>query len=191
MRRSIAIPIAVVAIGVVIAFLATPAKDGVQALLGPPEGPTAVEPVPGAGQEAFQVPSLTTAQIATAKEILAANPHANALLRGKAYTIEDVSPVIDSASGSSKPIGVSMMISLGRPISIEGFWLMKHDPGPRDPRGSGPQEVSVHFPDCAAPSGVLKAFATVYLTQGKLVSLEPLGVPGFDVGTKYCQGEPQ
>jgi hypothetical protein len=185
------IPIAIVAIGVVIAFLATPAKDAVEALLGPPEGPTAVEPVPGAGQNDFVVPALTAGQIARAKGILANDARAAALLRGNRYDIEDMVPVMDSASSSSEPIGVSMMISLGRPISVEGFWLMKHDPAPGDAPGSGPQEVSVHYPDCAAPNGVLKAFATVYFTQGKLVVLEPLGVPGFDVGTKYCQGGPQ
>ncbi len=193
MRRSIAVSVAVVAVGLAIAFLATPAKDGVQALLGPPDEPGALEPVPGGGDEGFEAPSLTAEQIARAKEILATDPRANALLRGKGYTIEDVIPVIDSESGSNEPVGVTMLITLGRPISVEGFWLMKHDRGPGDPQGLGPQSVSVRFPDCAAPNGVLEFIVLVDLTQGKgkLVQLEPLGVPGFDVNRYNCEGGPQ
>lgn len=191
MRPSIVIPIAVVTIGLAIAFLATPAKDGMQALLGPPDEPLGLEPVPGAGDEGFEVPSLTAEEIARAVEILAGDPRANAFLRGKGYTIEEMSPVIDSESGSNEPVGVSMLISLAEPISVEGDWLMKHDPGPGDPPGLGPQEVPVYFPGCAAPNGVREVIALVDLTQGKLVQLEPLGVPGFDVNSYHCQGGAQ
>ena len=204
MRRSIAIPIAVVAVGLAIAFLVTPARDGVQALLGPPDEPVGLEPAPppdasinlepiaaGAGDEGFEVRRLTAEETARAEEILATDLRAKALLRGEGYTIEEVGPMGDSESGSNEPVGVSMLISVDPAISVEGFWLMKHDPGPGDPPGLGPQEVHVYFPDCAAPNGVRKVIALVYLGLDKLVQLEPLGVPGFDVNSDYCQGGPQ
>ena len=159
---------------------ATPVRDGVQALTGPPDATVRIEQMPGG----LEAPSLTPEQTARAREILEADPRVKALLRGVGYTIE-YAPVRDSASGSNEPMGITMMISPARPISIEGSWLMKHYNGPGEP----PLEVPVHFPDCAAPNGVAKFFVVFFFKYDKLVQIEPLGVVGFDVGTnRYCRG---
>lgn len=112
------------------------------------------------------------------------------MLRGEGYTFKEVFPIIDSDSGSNDLVGVAMLISLDRPISAEGTWLLKHDAGPGDPQGSGPKEVPVHYADCAAPDGVSVVIVVFDFANDKLVQLQPLGVPGFDIGNKYCQGGP-
>jgi len=191
MRLYAMIAVAIALVGLSTVVLATPARDGVQALLGPPDAPIGLEPVAGAQGEPFEAPGLTAEEIARAEEALATHPRANALLRGQGYTIEESGPVIDSESGSDEPIGVFMMITLGRPISAQGTWLLKHDAGPGDPRGSGPKEVPVDYRDCAAPNGVRVVIVVFDFANDKLVQFEPLGVPGFDVGSKYCQGGPE
>jgi hypothetical protein len=191
MRLSIAIGGAIIAVGLVVACVPEPIEDDVQVPPEPPRETPGLEPVPGGGEEGFEVPSLTAEQIARAEEILASDPLANAILRGRHYTIDEWAPGIDSESGSNEIVGVSTLISLAEASSVEGTWLMKHDPGPGDPEGSDPQRVFVDFPECAAPNGVLKFFAVVDLTRGQLLQLEPLGVPGFDVGLRYCEGVPQ
>ena len=190
MRRYAMIAIAITLVGLATVVLVTPARHGVQALVGPPNEPVGLEPVAGNLEEPFEVPSLTAEEIARAEEALATHPRAKALLRGEGYTFKEVTPVFASDSGSNDPVGVAMLISLGRPISAQGTWLLKHDAGPGDPQGSGPKEVPLQLSDCAAPDGVRVLIVVFDFASDKLVQFEPLGVPGFDVGNKYCQGGP-
>lgn len=155
----------------------------------PRNAPVGSEPVAGNRDDPFEVPGLTAEEIARAEEALAADPRAKALLNGEDYSFKEVTPVIDSTSESDDAVGVAMLISLDRPISAEGTWLLTHDAGPGDPEGSGPKEVPVHFSACAAPNGVREVIVFVDFANDELVQFEPLGVPGFDVGTKYCQEE--
>lgn len=73
MRRYAMIAIAITLVGLATVVLATPARSGVQALLGPPTQPVGLEPVAGNFEEPFEVPSLTAEEIARAQEALAAH----------------------------------------------------------------------------------------------------------------------
>ncbi len=182
-RRRAAIK--VIAFGLTIIALATLGGAWLQAERGIPNIPFQAKPAPG--DEGFEVPTLTAELIAQAEEILASDTRALALLRGSSYTYEPI-PVIDSASGSNVLVGVGMLITFEEPISIEGTWLLKHDPAPGDPPGLGPQEVLEYMPDCAAPNGIVRAMALVDSARGKLVQFEPLPVPGFDISFSHCPG---
>jgi hypothetical protein len=189
MRLSIAIGGAIIAVGLVVACVPEPIEDEVQVPPEPPRETPGLEPVPGAGEEGFEVPSLTAEQIARAEEILASDPLANAILRGRHYTIDEWAPGIDSEAGSNEIVGVSTLISLAEPISVEGVWRLYHDP--RDPQVSGPEEVLEYYRDCEAPNGVLEIIADVNLKQGKLIVFQPFGVPGFDVNPYHCEAGAQ
>ena len=182
----IAIPAVIVVL--LITFVGGFVGRGVEGLLGPPDVEIAFKPVPGAGENLFAVPTLTPEQIAMAKDILVAHPMANRLLNGNAYSIE-AAPVVDSDSeeGAGVVKAISFTISLQRSKSVEGSWLLKHDIRTDGSRGARPQEVPVHMPACAAPNGVTTIIAMVDITEEKVVQLEPLGVPGFDVDIQYCE----
>ncbi len=187
MRHRRAVAIAIVTLGLTIAALATLGRDWLQAEPGPPNIPFRLEPVPGDEEEEFVVPTLTAEQIATAEEILAGDSRASALLRGSSYTYEAI-PGIDSDSGSNELVGIGMLITFDPPISIEGIWLLNPVRAPGDPPGLEPQEILEYMPDCAAPNGVVRAIALVDSTQGKLMQLQPLPVPGFDISISHCPG---
>jgi len=197
MRAASGIAVVVGLVVLAIALLTTtvgnseqqPPGDAVRPLLGPgPPKDFRVGPGPGDEEEQFQVPSLTEQDRARAKAILENDPRARALIRGHAYTITKMIPGIDSATGSNALVGALLSISLDQPISVEGNWVLVYPPGPEDPPDLGNQEVSVYFPDCAAPNGVREIMALVDLVEDKLVQFQPLGVPGFDYRLSYCEG---
>ncbi len=137
--------------------------------------PVAIAPPPEAIDGGFEVPLLTSAEEAAAKEILENDPRAQALLGGHSYFIREIGPWIDA---DHNKIGVSMMLRLAEPVaaaSMVGDWFsMDYD-------GLGPygyQEMvdpitQEHVEQYLADAHVQTLSALVDLRREALVELDP------------------
>jgi hypothetical protein len=126
------------------------------------------KPIAGPGEPSPALPAMTDADKAQAISILARDPSARGLLRGRAYTIEKIGPW---TTLDHKKLGVSMMLKLDRPnaFALTNWPLMKYDETER----SSPPFRTVLVPLSA--KNVTELSVQVDLTQGRLAGLEPSG----------------